>query len=141
MTEAPTEPEVVRPGYPTAVKTGESAIDTLYFYNFAATDNGILPLAGCEFLITGTTDDNQPYSATIYSDDTLELQLPHDIPTGNYTITEVSTPDGYMRDSNHTRSFGITYNHTVGEKTFSYTQTIGSFLNHSLEDLDAGKYA
>lgn len=140
-TEPPTEPEVVRPGYPTAVKTGKSTVDTLYFYNFSASDSGILPLAGCEFLITGTTDDNQPYSATIYSDDTLEIQLPHDIPTGNYTITEVSTPDGYMRDSNHTRSFGVTYNHTVGEKTFSDTQTIGSFLNHSLEDLDAGKYA
>ncbi len=140
-TEPPTEAPVVRPGYPTAVKTGKSSVDTLYFYNFAATDNNIMPLPGCEFLITGTTDDNKPYSATIYSDDTLEIQLPHDIPTGNYTITEVSTPNGYMRDSNHTRSFGVTYNHTVGEKTFTDNRTIGSFLNHTLEDLDAGKYA
>ncbi|MBQ8538744.1 MAG: LPXTG cell wall anchor domain-containing protein [Ruminococcus sp.] len=141
QTQPPTEPQVVRPGYPTAVKTGKSAVDTLYFYNFATTGSGILPLSGCEFLITGTTDDGKPYSATIYSDDTLEIQLPHDIPTGSYTITEVSTPDGYMRDSNHTRTFGITYNHTVGEKTFTDNRTIGSFLNHSLEDLDAGKYA
>lgn len=141
QTEPPTEPEVVRPGYPTAVKTGKSSVDTLYFYNFAATDSGIKPLPGCEFLITGTTDDNKPYSATIYSNDTLEIQLPDDIPTGNYTIREVSTPEGYMRDSNHTREFGVTYNHTVGEKTFSDAKTIGSFLNHTLEDLDAGKYA
>lgn len=140
-TQPPTEPEVVRPGYPTAVKTGKSTVDTLYFYNFSASDSGILPLAGCEFLITGTTDDNKPYSATIYSGDTLEIQLPDDIPTGNYTITEVSTPEGYMRDSNHTRSFGVTYNNVVGEKTFSDSRTIGSFLNHTLEDLDAGKYA
>ncbi len=141
QTEPTTEPEVVRPGYPTAVKTGKSSVDTLYFYNFAVTNNGTLPLAGCEFLITGTTADNKPYSATIYSDDNLELQLPHDIPIGNYTITEVSTPDGYMRDSNHTRSFGIVYNQTLNEKTFSDNRTIGSFLNHSLEDLDAGKHA
>ena len=141
QTEPPTEPEIVRPGYPTAVKTGKSTVDTLYFYNFSASNSGISPLAGCEFLITGTTDDNKPYSATIYSDDTLEIKLPDDIPTGNYTITEVSTPEGYMRDSNHTRSFGVTYNHKVGEKTFSDTKTIGSFLNHTLEDMDAGKYA
>ena len=137
----PTEPEVVRPGYPTAVKTGKSSVDTLYFYNFAAIDSGIHPLAGCEFRITGTTDNDKPYSATIYSGDSLEIQLPKDIPTGQYTITEVSVPDGYMRDSRHTREFSITYNNTVGEKTFAGGQTIGSFLNHSLEDLDAGKHA
>ena len=140
-TQAPAEPEVVRPGYPTAVKTGKSSVDTLYFYNFAATESGIKPLPGCEFLITGTTDDNKTYSVTIYSDDSLELKLPHDIPTGNYTITEVSTPEGYMRDSNHTREFGVAYNEIVGEKTFSDGKTIGSFLNHTLDDLDAGKYA
>ena len=139
-TQKPTEPPVVKPGYPTAVKTGKSDVDTLYFYNFAATDNGILPLAGCEFLITGTTDDGKPYTATIYSTDTLEIQLPLDIPTGSYTITEVSASDGYMRDSNHTRKFSVSYNETLDEKTFS-DNTIGSFLNHSLEDLDAGKHA
>ena len=46
-----------------------------------------------------------------------------------------------MRDSNRTRSFGVTYNNVVGVKTFSDSRTIGSFLNHTLEDLDAGKYA
>ena len=138
---AETEPEITRPGYPTAVKTGESSVDTLYFYNFAATGTGIQPLAGCEFLITGTTVDNQPYSATIYSTDDLEVQLPRDIPEGSYTITEVSTPVGYMRDSDHTRNFEITHNNTLGHKTFGGDHTIGSFLNHSLEDLDAGKHA
>lgn len=141
QTEPTTDPPIVRPGYPTAVKTGESSVDTLYFYNFAATDKGILPLPGCEFLITGTTDDNQPYSATIYSDDALEIHLPYDIPTGSYNITEVAIPDGYMRDSNHTRSFGVIYNQTLGEKTFTGSSTIGSFLNHSMEDLDASKHA
>ncbi|MEE1061427.1 MAG: SpaA isopeptide-forming pilin-related protein [Ruminococcus sp.] len=141
QTEPTTKPQIVRPGYPTAVSTGESSVENLYFYNFAAANDGNLPLAGCEFLITGTTTDNKPYSATIYSDDNFEIQLPADIPTGNYTITEVSAPDGYMRDSNHTRSFGVVYNRTLNEKTFSDKQTIGSFLNHSLEELDAGKHA
>lgn len=140
-TQPITEPEIVRPGYPTAVKTGKSSVDTLYFYNFAATDNGILPLAGCEFLITGTTEDNKPYSATVYSDNTLEVRLPDDIPNGSYTITEMSTPDGYMRDSNYTRSFNIIYNPILDEKTFSDNQTIGSFLNNPLDALDAGKRA
>ncbi len=140
-TEPPTEPVETRPGYPTAVKTGKSAVDTLYFYNFAAYDSGIHPLAGCEFHITGTTDSGQAYSAVIYSTDAVEIQLPQDIPTGEYTITEVSTPEGYMRDSLHTRSFGVTYNETVGHNVFKGNRTIGSFLNHSLGALDAGKHA
>ncbi|MBQ6832707.1 MAG: hypothetical protein IJO28_08775 [Oscillospiraceae bacterium] len=139
-TEPPTDSETPRPGYPVAVKTGQSAVDTLYFYNFAATDTGIHPLAGCKFLITGTTDDGQPYSGILYSGDTLETRIPHSIPTGKYTITEVSAPDGYLRDSNHTREFEVVYNETLGQKTFGGS-TIGSFLNHSTAALDAGKYA
>ena len=137
----PEEPEVVRPGYPTAVKTGTSSADVLYFYNFSAIDSGIHPLAGCEFRITGTTDGGQPYSATIYSTDALEVALPGDIPAGSYTITETAVPDGYMRDSSYSRSFRIAYNEVLGQNTFADSETIGSFLNHALDDLDAGKHA
>ena len=143
-TEPPTEPpedtEVARPGYPVAAKTGKSTVDTLYFYNFAATDTGIHPLPGCKFLITGTTDAGEPYSGILYSGENLEVRIPQTIPTGKYTITEVSTPDGYMRDSNHTREFSIAYNETLGQKTFA-DNTVGSFLNHSTAALDAGKHA
>lgn len=143
-TEPPTEPpedtETDRPGYPAAVKTGDSAVDTLYFYNFAATGTGINPLPGCKFLITGTTENGEPYSGIVYSTDSLEVRIPQTIPNGSYTITEVSTPDGYMRDTNHTREFQIAYNDIVGHKTFSGSN-IGSFLNHSVDALDAGKSA
>lgn len=134
----PTEPEIVRPGYPTAVKTGKSQADTLYFFNFEATSAAVNPLAGCVFEIRSS---DGTYVRRITSADTLEVELPVDIPVGDYTITQISAPIGYLRDDNYTRSFSIGTSTTLdGQKVFR-NNTIGSFLNHSLEDVDASKTA
>ena len=134
----PPEPEIIKPGYPTAVKTGKSKADTLYFFNFEATSTAVKPLAGCVFEIRST---DGRYVRRITSTDKLEVDLPADIPVGDYTITEISAPTGYLRDDNFTRSFSIGYSETLsGQKVFE-NNSIGSFLNHSLEDVDAGKTA
>lgn len=134
----PPEPEIIKPGYPTAVKTGRSKADTLYFFNFEATSTAVKPLAGCVFEIRST---DGRYVRRVTSGNTLEVDLPSDIPVGDYTITEISAPDGYLRDDHFTRSFSIGYSQTLaGQKVFE-NNSIGSFLNHSLEDVDARKTA
>ena len=134
----PTEPEIVRPGYPTAVKTGNSRADTLYFFNFEATSEAVLPLAGCVFEIRSTDGS---YVRRITSGNTLEVDLPSNIPVGDYTITQISAPAGYLRDDNYTRSFSIGISETLGGQKVFKNNTIGSFLNHSLEDVNASKTA
>ena len=134
----PPEPEIIKPGYPTAVKTGKSKADTLYFFNFEATSSAVKPLAGCVFEIRST---DGRYVRRITSTDKLEVDLPADIPVGDYTITEISAPAGYLRDDNFTRSFSIGYSQTLaGQKVFQ-NNSIGSFLNHSLDDVNAQKSA
>ena len=132
------ESDTPKRGYPTAVKTGYSEVKTLYFYNFEATGSSVRPLAGCVFEIRSTDGS---YVRHITSSDSLEINLPSDIPVGDYIITQLSAPYGYMRDDNHTRSFSVGISTTLqGQKVFK-NSAIGSFMNHSLEDADARKTA
>ena len=122
--------------HPHAVHTGQINIDGLRFYNLTENGtNGVSALAGCVFEIKG---DNG-YFATVVSDNDAEIFLPLDangkIPDGNYTITEVSVPDGYMRDTDYERTFVIKDGKFVG------VNNIGIFVNHKLEQLQADKTA
>lgn len=118
---------------PAAVTTGNVHVNRLRFYNIC--DSGsdhVTALAGCEFLIEGKTNG---YSATVTSGNEAELDLPSDIPDGTYTITEISVPEGYMRDTNYQREFEIEDHMLVSN------HNIGTFVNHSMERLEAGKTA
>lgn len=135
-TTAPTEPAgPAVPGYPNhpeAVGTGDVNISRLRFYNICENgDSGVSFLAGCVFEIVG---DNG-YRATVVSENTPEVDLPADIPDGNYTITELSAPDGYMRDTDYQRTF------TVSEGKLVSDRTIGTFINHDLRQLTSDKTA
>ena len=134
----PEEPEIVRPGYPTAVKTGYSVAQTLYFYNFDATSAAVNPLPGCVYEIRSKDGS---YVRTVTSGDSLEVYLPEDIPVGDYIITEISAPYGYLRDHQYTREFSIgTSEHFNGLRVFK-DSAIGCFMNHALDDLGASKTA
>ena len=132
------ESDTPKAGYPMAVKTGNTSADTLYFYNFEATSSAVKPLAGCFFEIRST---DGTYVRQITSGNTLEIELPADIPVGDYTITQLSAPYGYLRDDNYTRSFSIGTSTTLGGQKVFKNNTIGSFMNHSLEDVNAQKTA
>ena len=117
-------------GYPTAVTTGTVHVNRLRFYNLCENgDKGISPLAGCVFEITGSNG----YKATVTSTDEVEVQLPAGIPDGTYTITEISVPDGYIRDDQYQRQFRI--QNGILASNFN----IGTFINHNSEQLDAVK--
>ena len=138
-TEPPTQPtepgpapDPTYPYYPHAVHTGDVSISRLRFYNLAEDgDNGVSPLLGCVFEITGPNG----YSLTITSDDSVEVILPSDIPDGTYTITEVSVPDGYLRDTEYSRTFAIK------NGALTSTDNIGTFINHDLGQLESHKSA
>lgn len=129
----PTEPFVPSyPYHPHAVHTGNVNISRLRFYNICENgDSGVSALAGCEFRITG---DNG-YSATVISGDSAEVHLPAGIPDGTYTITEVSVPSGYMRDTHFQRTF------TVKDGALASDKNIGTFINHDLEQITSEKSA
>ena len=118
--------------YPDAVKTGDVHINRLRFFNICENgDEGVSALAGCVFEITGENG----YKATVTSVNDPEVSLPKDIPDGNYTITEISTPLGYIRDTEHTRTF------TIRNGALASDATIGTFINHNMQQLNAGKNA
>ena len=118
--------------YPDAVKTGDVHINRLRFFNICENgDEGVSALAGCVFEITGENG----YKATVTSENDPEVSLPKDIPDGTYTITEISAPPGYIRDTEHTRTF------TIRNGTLASDATIGTFINHNMQQLNAGKNA
>lgn len=120
--------------YPDAVYTGDVHVDRLRFYNLCeGRADGVSALPGCVFLIEGTTAAGQRYTTTIVSDESPQIALPDDIPDGQYTITEVSAPEGCMRDPDNVRDFRIENGAMVPE------YNIGTFLNHGLEQLSVGK--
>ena len=122
----------VEANYPHAVHTGEVNINRLRFFNICANgDNGVSALAGCVFEITG----GNGYTATVVSGSEPEVRLPAGIPDGTYTITEVSAPEGYIRDTEYSRSFTIKNGALVSDAT------IGIFVNHNMEQLSADKRA
>lgn len=129
----PTEPVVPNyPYHPHAVHTGNVNISRLRFYNICENgDSGVSALAGCVFEIAG---DNG-YSTTVTSGDSAEVHIPTGIPDGTYTITEVSVPAGYMRDTHYQRTFTIQDGALVSDKN------IGTFINHDLEQITSGKTA
>ena len=125
-------PDVDYPNYPHAVHTGEISVNRLRFYNLCENgEKGVSGLADCVFEITGPNG----YTETVISTDRSYVELPKNMPDGTYTITEVSLPDGYVRDVNHTREFKI-----VGGNLAS-DGTIGTFINHSLEQITNSKTA
>ena len=127
------EPEPEPTGnYPHAVHTGTVNINRLRFFNISENgEEGVSALAGCVFEIVG---DNG-YTATVTSGNDPEVELPEDIPDGHYTITEVSTPAGYVRDTEYQRSF------VIQDGALASDDTIGTFINHCLEQLVASKDA
>lgn len=132
----PTEPEIDTsypnyPNYPHAVHTGSVSINRLRFYNLCEGDGGIRALAGCVFEIVG---DNG-YTATITSGDAPEINLPANIPDGAYTITEVSVPEGFLRDTRYQREFWIQDGMLASE------HNIGTFINHNVSGLMEEKHA
>ncbi|MBQ3194545.1 MAG: Cna B-type domain-containing protein [Oscillospiraceae bacterium] len=135
-TQPTTEPEdsgsdyPERPGYPEAVHIGSVDLTRLRFYNICEDgNNGVSALAGCVFEIVGENG----YYATVTSTDQPEVNLPADIPDGEYTITEISAPAGYMRDTNYQRTF------TVQNHALVSDGTIGTFINHDTHQLNAKK--
>lgn len=134
-TTEPTEPPVDTsypdyPNYPHAVHTGDVHINRLRFYNICEGGGGVSALAGCKFEIKGIDND---YTRIIESGNALEINLPSDIPDGKYTITEISAPEGYMRDTKYTREFWIE------NGMLSSEHNIGTFINHSLDQLKYSK--
>lgn len=128
--DVPTVPSY--PYHPHAVHTGSVDISRLRFYNVCENgDKGVGALAGCVFEIKG---DNG-YERTVTSGNKPEVNLPNDIPDGVYTITEIYTPPGYMRDTRFERTF------TIKNGTLAATNNIGTFVNHNIEQLEAGKTA
>ena len=120
--------------YPDAVHTGSAHVDRLRFYNICeSAEAGVTALANCVFQIEGTTSSGQKYSTTIISDESPQIALPSNIPDGVYTIKEISVPEGYMRDLNHTREFWIENGALVSD------HNIGTFLNHKLDRLTVDK--
>lgn len=120
------------PYHPHAVHTGDVDINRLRYYNICENGSGgVGALAGCVFEIRGENG----YEKTVVSGDDPEVLLPSDIPDGTYTITEVSVPDGYMRDSNFERTFEVRNGALVSSRN------IGSFINHNLGQLTANKKA
>lgn len=118
--------------YPPSVSTGKATINRLKFYNFLGTgEAGGKALAGCVFEVVG--DNGKTYTITSGNDSA--LSLPADIPNGNYTITQISAPEGYIKDLNPIRHFSIT------NGSFSGTNLIGPFINHEEPDVNAKKTA
>ena len=129
----PEEPSVPKyPHYPDSVETGNVDVSRLRFYNFVEDGgDGVIPLAGCVFKVKG---DNG-YEVEVVSEQNAEVLLPADIPNGNYTITEVSVPNGYMRDVEYERTF------SVKNGALDAGNNIGIFINHKLTQLNAHKSA
>lgn len=129
--EEPDNPVVPDSQYKSVI-TGTVHINRLRFYNLCEDGNsGVSALSGCVFEIQGPNG----YKATVTSGDNFEIELPKDIPNGEFTITEISTPEGYMRDTNYVREFSI----ENGALTSNHN--IGTFINHSLEKLNTEKTA
>lgn len=126
------DPGTGNDGYPTAVATGKASITRLNFYNFLGSGSrGGGALADCVFEIVG---DNG-YTTTLVSTNNPAMSLPEGIPDGNYTITEISAPSGYIMDLNPVRSFRIV------DGSFHSTENIGFFINHPTDQVPTFKTA
>ena len=118
--------------YPHAVHTGTVDINRLRFYNICENgENGVGALAGCVFEIRDASGN----TFTVTSGNSPEVNLPAGMADGTYTITERSAAPGYMRDTNFQRTFRIE------NGKLASGNNIGTFLNHSLEELTVGKTA
>ena len=127
-----TPPSVGYPNYPHAVHTGEISINRLRFYNLCENGvEGVSGLAGCVFEITGPNG----YKETVTSTANSYVELPSGMPDGTYTITEVSVPEGYIRDADYQRTFRISGGNLASNGT------IGSFINHNVERITNSKTA
>ncbi len=129
----PDKPEVPSyPHHPTSVVTGGATVHRLRFYNLCESgESGVSSLPNCVFEIRNESG----YVARVTSGTEPVVLLPEDIPDGDFTITEVSTPQGYMRDIEHTRTFSIRGGQLSSENN------IGVFMNHSFGQLDSSKTA
>ena len=118
--------------YPHAVHTGEVNINRLRFYNLCENGESIVSgLEGCVFEITGPTGKTYTVTSTGSSD----VTLPDGLPDGEYTIEEISVPEGYVRDVNYKRTF------VIEDGNLSSAGTIGTFINHSIQQITTDKTA
>lgn len=118
------------PHHPHAVHTGDVHISRLRFYNICENgDNGVTALAGCVFEVR---DSGGNLVATVVSGNDPEVNLPA-LADGTYTITEVSVPEGYLRDTNYQRTFEVKNGILVSDRN------IGTFINHDIEQINANK--
>lgn len=68
-----------------------------FYKNDSLSNNGI---AGAKFRLTGISDHNTTYDLEAWSDASGKVSF-GDIERGTYTLTEVTTPDGYLPPSNN----------------------------------------
>lgn len=129
--EEPDDPVVPDSEYKSVI-TGSVHINRLRFYNLCENgDSGVSALAGCVFEIRGPNG----YIETVTSRNDAEIELPEGIPDGDFTITEISVPEGYLRDTRYERSF------TIKNGVLTSEHNIGTFINHNIEQLKANKTA
>lgn len=128
----PATPDAQYPNYPHAVHTGDININRLRFYNLCEDGEKVVSgLAGCVFEITGPNG----YRTTVTSGSGSEVSLPSGMPDGLYTITEISVPQGYIRDSEYERTF------IIKNGNLSSEDTVGTFINHKTEQIITSKTA
>ena len=127
-----TPPAVGYPNYPHAVHTGDININRLRFYNLCEDGEKVVSgLEGCVYEITGPNG----YKTTVTSGTSSEVSLPEGMPDGKYTITEISVPEGYIRDSEYERTF------IIKNGNISSEDTVGTFINHKTEQIVTSKTA
>lgn len=130
--DPPEEPDVPQLEYRSVI-TGNVEINRLRFYNLAEnSDSGVSALAGCVFEIKNS---NGEVIYELKSGNEAEINIPEDISDGEYTITEVYVPDGYLKDTRFERSF------TIENGALTSSHNIGTFINHSIEKLETEKTA
>lgn len=130
--DIPDNPVVPEPEYRSVI-TGTVEINRLRFYNLAEnSDSGVSALAGCVFEIKNS---NGEVIYELKSGNEAEINIPEDIPDGEFTITEVYVPDGYLKDTRYERSF------TIENGALTSSHNIGTFINHSIEKLVTEKTA
>ena len=117
--------------YPDCVKTGDVSLSLHRFYNLYEKDGQKLDvLPGCVFEIVAVDANNEPlpnvYCEQVTSGNDITVLLPPNLPNGNYRITEISVPEGYVSDVDPVRYFNINGGHIA-----FYGQNSSSlFTNH-----------
>lgn len=128
--------------YPDCVKTGDVSLNMQHIYNLCEKQDGnINVLAGCIFEIVALDKHHNPapetYQTYVTSGSDMTILLPSDQSDGNYMMTEVSVPEGYIGDVNPVRYFRID-----GDSIEFYGEyPSGLFINHQDSAITSSKLA